>query len=841
MKIQEDKLNEIYGVEKETTVSMGVDDADKKKMFMILSQNLYQDSIGSIIREYVSNALDSHREAKNENSIKVKLIKENDQFVFIVEDNGVGLSPDRVEHVFSKYLASTKEGDGDQLGYYGLGSKSALSYVDSFTILSRYEGKLYTYMMLKSETGTDLSIMDIDDTTDCNGVTIKINLREEDDYEIFIKKMKNQLCYFEKVYIETEYDEIEADYKIIKTDDWKYSELNQDKNLHLCLDNVYYPIDFSKIGIEPIQMPIGLNFSLNDGITPTPSREGFMYSPAIKELILNRIKQIGLYFINKWNEIAPNVETLDEANDLKHSFGQIVLYKEIILGQEKEIKIKVDKRLEKLCDCEMRSVILSLYPDLSIEHLHENRHYMLNEYKVYGKYEYNGYKTKFGGKYSSKEYEDLYLSDLVNDVFLLQSGEQLTKLQINYLKWRSKPFVVIRQHSKTKLGKYNKEYYSKTDYRGLLGLNKKPKSEWRDIIKQYQAYVKTYTDKFKSINDIVPSEQYLSFKETLKGERKKARFNTKEEITYCNLRPAANARAKNSLVIDYKTIIKAGELHKQKNLFIFAHEDKLADLADLYYFCKITPIMKVIVLSGRNYDKLLDVGSIHNWIKFEDFFNKKNKAMSQFLTKTLISELFSKLSFSLNTNTAILQKSFNDKFNDLVKYKNSISKNRSHNNIDITIKYSWLRLYAKNNWLDNIVLNKAKTILSDVHRFDFLNIFNYYYNDTKLIKKLALSLYLRQEKGDDDKILKYKKIDIQKAIDKILLNNFPEDETEEIDELDAEDELNEKILDQQEIIDQDNEEEILVSNELPEDNFLLENDEELIEVIEPEAEKSDEF
>jgi hypothetical protein len=39
-----------------------------------------------------------------------------------------------------------------------------------------------------------------------------------------------------------------------------------DSNLHLCLDNVYYPLDYTKLGINTLTVPIGLKFSLSDGI-----------------------------------------------------------------------------------------------------------------------------------------------------------------------------------------------------------------------------------------------------------------------------------------------------------------------------------------------------------------------------------------------------------------------------------------------------------------------------------------------------------------------------------------------------------------------------------------------
>lgn len=119
MIIAEQQLNTVIGLDRSCTVAMKIDSSKNKKLAAILTSNLYQDPIGSLIREYVSNALDAQVEAGVTEPIKVKLTKQNGQFVFIVEDNGCGLSPERIETVFVNYLSSTKENDANQLGYFG--------------------------------------------------------------------------------------------------------------------------------------------------------------------------------------------------------------------------------------------------------------------------------------------------------------------------------------------------------------------------------------------------------------------------------------------------------------------------------------------------------------------------------------------------------------------------------------------------------------------------------------------------------------------------------------------------------------------------------------------------
>ena len=174
MIIEKIQKNQVVGVDGSCTLNMGMDLSNSKKLALILSQNLYLNPIGSIIREYVSNALDSMRESGNTDPIVVSLLLEENNWVFSVQDFGMGLSPERVENVFAKYLSSTKEDSVNELGFYGIGSKSALSYRDSFNIISRHEGVEYRYVMFKGEEGTQLSLLDMEDTLEKNGVTIKI-------------------------------------------------------------------------------------------------------------------------------------------------------------------------------------------------------------------------------------------------------------------------------------------------------------------------------------------------------------------------------------------------------------------------------------------------------------------------------------------------------------------------------------------------------------------------------------------------------------------------------------------------------------------------------------------
>ena len=100
-------------------IEMGVDTESINHLMMILSSNLYQNPIGSIIREYTSNAIDANVDAGIEEPVIVRLKKVNNNWNFEVQDFGLGLDDNDFRNIISKYGKSTKRDKVDQLGYFG--------------------------------------------------------------------------------------------------------------------------------------------------------------------------------------------------------------------------------------------------------------------------------------------------------------------------------------------------------------------------------------------------------------------------------------------------------------------------------------------------------------------------------------------------------------------------------------------------------------------------------------------------------------------------------------------------------------------------------------------------
>lgn len=166
------------------------------KAFRVLSDSIYSNKIGSIVREYSCNALDSHVMAGTPEVPFHVHLPSVDEPWFSVRDFGVGLSPDAINTVFTTYFQSTKDNDNNAIGAFGLGSKTGFSYTDQFTVTSVYNGVRRVYSAYITETGApSISMLDESETSDGNGVEISINVKAN-DYSRFAAELQTQLRFF---------------------------------------------------------------------------------------------------------------------------------------------------------------------------------------------------------------------------------------------------------------------------------------------------------------------------------------------------------------------------------------------------------------------------------------------------------------------------------------------------------------------------------------------------------------------------------------------------------------------------------------------------------------------
>lgn len=136
-------------------MSFGIKEQDISHILVLLRRTLYQHPIEAICREVTSNARDANREAGKKDTPITITLGDNpfvpDTCCFMVEDDGPGISPQRMSDVFIAYGASTKRDSDEQTGGFGLGAKTPFAYCNHFVIETCSEGLLYIYAALIAE------------------------------------------------------------------------------------------------------------------------------------------------------------------------------------------------------------------------------------------------------------------------------------------------------------------------------------------------------------------------------------------------------------------------------------------------------------------------------------------------------------------------------------------------------------------------------------------------------------------------------------------------------------------------------------------------------------------
>lgn len=157
-------------------IEMKFDESSLAHLMSVMT-DLYSDPELAVIREYSTNAWDSHKAAGNVRPIEVSLPHGMSPF-FKVKDYGLGMDISDIENIYSQYGASTKRDSDDQVGMLGLGCKSALSYTQQFNVVAVKNGMKYNVAISRTENGSGvMEVVLAIETDEPNGVEIIVPVK----------------------------------------------------------------------------------------------------------------------------------------------------------------------------------------------------------------------------------------------------------------------------------------------------------------------------------------------------------------------------------------------------------------------------------------------------------------------------------------------------------------------------------------------------------------------------------------------------------------------------------------------------------------------------------------
>lgn len=692
------------------SIGMSLDLDSAQILMQMLSKNLYSDDIGSAIRECASNALDSHRRAGVDTPIIVSFKSSTDyNYEFCVEDFGIGLDADDVKNIISKYGKSTKRNSNTELGMMGLGFKAPLAYSSSFYFVCRKDGMERKYMMYEGEDVNTIDLLYETETTEGNGVKVIIPVKYNDAYQ-FRKKIKEQLCYFESVYFDVPDDSsINNDFVISRHTHFQFSEMSTDDRLHICLDNVYYPLDFEKVGIDTINFPVALRFTLNDGLYPTPNRESLRYTQEAKQIILTKLNNVADYFVTKYNT------TLAEGNDINSVINHL---------EKNGHKIDMgDGYFKRIDDFIKYSQIPVSVPKIEgVNLLNFPAIYKIHKQEILT----YAFPSKFMLRYkrmqdTDKHYVWGYTLENISsgNAKVWIYDDKVPGIKKDYLRAtciENQYNFLVKRNGPMKLGKPSK--YSRETYYHFLGLANYPKSQWRDVIKEYQHIISLIEAQFTNLDEFVVPQHFIDsrkkVKTTVSGGSGK-RLKMQGEIVGKQGMELMRWNDGRKCKFDSR-LYKLEELESAKHLKVYAHHDDYMKLDALYGVMQKQK-MEVITFSAREL-KIVDQLEIHNLISYDKFMEGKNAPFKRIITSMLIQDMMINYRYIFDRVEQIgyVSTDLANKLRAVMEYKRL-----NYHDSDGSLKAAMLTVAQEHNLFDQNIYPEYLELLDIFNKLTFLN------------------------------------------------------------------------------------------------------------------------
>jgi hypothetical protein len=300
-----------------------------RKTFRMHIDSIYSDKIGAPVRELASNAFDSHLRASQDRKFFVHcptLINPS----FFVRDFGVGMSDDMMGDVYIVLGLSDKEQTDDEVGMWGLGSKSPFAYADHYNITC-YDGQMarhYTFGI--AEDGVpNLYLMFQEPCEDPRGVQVGFAV-ESKDFDAF-KRAIEKVSVAHDGGFESNITLPKLGDVAFEGDGWRAyhdtaSKLGNTTRWYARQGCVVYPIAAQEVR-RPSDYQHKLTFILDCPIGTvriTPSRESIEYKPEVIAYLNERIDKVEaetiLAIVEATKDITSVVEFFATVEKIKPSF-----------------------------------------------------------------------------------------------------------------------------------------------------------------------------------------------------------------------------------------------------------------------------------------------------------------------------------------------------------------------------------------------------------------------------------------------------------------------------------------------------------------------------------------
>ena len=300
-----------------------------RKIFNIFFDRLYSNKIRAIIRELYSNAYDAHRSAGTLQTQPLMHLPTLLAPEFYIRDFGTGIAPKDIDDIYTVVFESTKTGNNEDIGGFGVGSKTPYCYTDNFTVRSFYNGKVYTYAMYIDQDGEPTySLVNRVDSDEPNGLEVKFAV-ERKDFSSFATEAVVALQHFD---LKPKQMGQGITFPVISKEmtgkGWYISKHNYYgfNQPHILVGPVKYPLDIASFKNQLNtqcatvgQINLVIEAEIKD-VEVAPSREALSYSERTISFLKGKLQEVV-------DEITATVDA-----DIKHAtsdYNKKALYRNI--------------------------------------------------------------------------------------------------------------------------------------------------------------------------------------------------------------------------------------------------------------------------------------------------------------------------------------------------------------------------------------------------------------------------------------------------------------------------------------------------------------------------------
>ncbi len=288
-------------------VDFGFSSKNAKKLAGMMANFLYSDKEYAVISELSANAYDAHRMiGKPELPIKVNMPTNIEQEL-IIRDFGPGMSESDVYKYLTQFGESSKQEDNDQVGFWGIGSKSPAAVTSNWSIISHHNGKKMHFEVFINDEGVPSLKKIFEGETDTSGLEVRVPV-ENNKFGVWENAARKAFKRYDvrptmnrNISIpEVEYTYREATYGI-------RTVRSGSENVCIVTTGREYVLDATKIATlikDPVinamlTSRIDLFFNIGE-IDLSISREQIQYNAKTTAALLKRLEEVALSIKNKF-------------------------------------------------------------------------------------------------------------------------------------------------------------------------------------------------------------------------------------------------------------------------------------------------------------------------------------------------------------------------------------------------------------------------------------------------------------------------------------------------------------------------------------------------------------